>query len=41
MLDTTAAAAVLLVRLSARVWERTVLQTGQRIGFRDAWRRAL
>lgn len=37
---TTVLAAVLLVRLSARVWERTVLQTGPRIGFREAWRRA-
>ncbi len=37
---TTVLAAGLLVRLSVRVWERTVLQTGARIGFREAWRRA-
>ena len=34
----TLAAAVLLVRVGARVYERTLLRTGSRIGFREALR---
>ena len=36
----TVISAVLLVRVSARIYERTLLRTGNRIGFRDAFRSA-
>ncbi|MDO9354812.1 MAG: ABC transporter permease, partial [Solirubrobacteraceae bacterium] len=35
---TTVVAAFLLVRLAAQVYERTLLQTGRRIGFKEALR---
>lgn len=39
-LATTIAAAVLLVGLGARVYERTLLRTGRKLGFREALRTA-
>ena len=36
----TLVAAVLFVRAGARIYERTLLRTGNRIGFRDALRSA-
>ena len=33
---TTTAAAILFVRLGARIYEATLLRTGRRIGYREA-----